>query len=319
MVFSLLLLLTPLILAQTYCVSGPTTTVDSNLGATALVGETTSIDDKSNCPGSQGPIDLTSQSADLVAKSYTLLTTVTTSGNSFPTLCGAWIDWNQNLVFDSNEVLGPYTVSKNTVNWSFTPPADAVAGKTRLRVQVQETQATTLNPCGSFPYGSTKDFSVVVGKNSPTDGYCISGPLTTDDANLGSVTLIGEGKNIRENSDCPGKTGPQNMINITADLVRGKSYNLSFNVTTCQDSWPTSSAAWIDFDKDGVFSTADLIVNYTKNKGVVTTTFTVPKGNYTGVTVMRVQVQETDSSKIDPCATFSYGGTKDFGIVLLAS
>jgi len=319
---SLTVLFAPLIAAQ-YCSSGPTTTVDSNLGATTLTGDTLKIDDVTNCPGSIGPKDLTSSQADLSGKTYTLTTTVTTCGNSFPTLSGAWIDWNQNQVFDSDETLGPFTTSKAAVSWNFTVPSAAVSGSTRLRVQAQETQATTLNPCSSFPYGATKDFTVVVNRGPPPppdDGYCKSGPLTVEDANLGFVTLIGEYKNIRESTDCPGKTGVQNFLTLEADVVQGKSYQLSFNVTTCQDSWPTSAAAWIDYDHDGVFTTSDLVVNYTKNKGVIDTTFTVPKGGYTGTTVMRVQVQETDSSgKIDPCATFSYGGTKDFGIVLLTS
>jgi len=320
------LIFSPLIAAQTYCNCGPTTTVDSNLGATSLSGDTVSINEQSNCPGSIGPKDLTSLSADLSGKNYTLVTTVTSCGNSFPTLCGAWIDFNNNLIFEEDEKLGAYTTGKNAISFNFTVPANAIGGKTRLRVQVQETQATTLNPCATFPYGATKDFTVEINKGPPPpppppeDSYCVSGPLTTEDANLGFVTLIGEYKNIRDSTDCPGRTGNQNMLNLTADVVRGKSYQLSFNVTTCQDTWPTSAAAWIDFDHDNLFTSADLVVNYTKTKGVITQTFTVPKGDYAGPTVMRVQVQETDSSgKIDPCAIFSYGGTKDFGVTLIAA
>jgi len=311
----LLLLLASHVPAQ-YCPCGPTTTVDSNLGATSLVGDTKSITDTSDCPGTIGPKDLTALSADLSTKTYIFTTNVTTCGNAFPTLTGAWVDWNQNTIFEENEALGPFSTGKNIVQWSFTVPAAALTGKTRLRVQVQETSASTITPCASFPYGATKDFSVDV-RSGSNDLYCVSGPLTNEDSNLGAVTVIGETRNIRDATDCPGKTGPQNFLDQIADVVRGQTYSISFNVTTCGDPYNTSTAVWIDYDHDLIFSSADLAVTYTKQQGVVNAAFTVPTGPYLGDTVLRVQVQETESTKIDPCATFSYGGTKDFTVTLL--
>jgi len=145
---------------QNYCNSGPTTTVDSNLGAVALNGDGSSIADETNCPGTIGPKDLTAQKADLgLGKAYKLIYVVTTCGNSFPTLSGAWIDYNGNQLFDEDEKLGAFSSAKN-VETDFVVPEVAKSGATRLRVQVQETQATTINPCATFPYGATKDFTV---------------------------------------------------------------------------------------------------------------------------------------------------------------
>jgi len=150
---------------QLYCQSGPTTTVDSNLGAVTLNGDGSSIVDDTNCPGTIGPKDLTALKADLsLGKSYRLSYAVTTCGNSFPTLSGAWIDYNGNLLFDADEQLGVFSNAKS-VDTDFVVPAssDSVkSGPTRLRVQVQETQATTINPCATFPYGATKDFTVEI-------------------------------------------------------------------------------------------------------------------------------------------------------------
>jgi len=153
-------------LGQTYCGAGPTTTVDSNLGAVSLTGDGASITDDTNCPGTIGPKDLTAQKADVSpGGSYKITFTVTTCGNSFPTLAGAWIDFNKNFLFDDSEKLGPFSTTKNAVEQTFVVPAaapDVAYGETRLRVQVQETQATTLNPCASFPYGATKDFTIEI-------------------------------------------------------------------------------------------------------------------------------------------------------------
>jgi len=157
-----------------YCTCGPSTTVDSNLGLVSLSGDSQSFSDDSNCPGTVGPKDLTALKADLSpGGSYSLTYTVTSCGNSFPTLAGAWIDFNRDLVFDDNEKLGAYSNLKNAVLQPFTVPTAAqglVYGETRLRVQVQETQATTLNPCANFPYGATKDFTIVLKNPSGSKG-----------------------------------------------------------------------------------------------------------------------------------------------------
>jgi len=299
--------------AQQYCASGPSTTLDTNLGQTNLVGDSTSINDSSNCPGTLGPRDLTALVADLSSKVYTLSTTVTTCGGTYTSVSGAWIDYDQNGVFDTNELLGNFTTSKNP-SWSFTVPESAKPGKTRLRVQTQETIGSTLNPCASFDFGATKDFSVEI--KQAADLYCKSGPTSADDANLGSVTLIGHTRNIRETSDCPGKLGPQNFLDLVADVVRGQSYSISFNITTCGDQFPVLGGCWIDYDRDGIFNSSDLL-GYQSGFGVKTIDFTVPTtGTFTGDTVLRVQVQETNSTKLDPCAQFSYGATKDFAITL---
>jgi len=153
---------------QGYCTNGvgPTTTVDSNLGPVSLVGDGKSIIDDTGCPGTIGPKDLTAQVADLApGGSYKLVFTVNSCGNSFPTLAGAWIDYNKNEQFDTEELLAPFTTTKNAVEQTFTVPAAGAGleyGSTRLRVQVQETQATVLNPCASFPYGATKDFGITI-------------------------------------------------------------------------------------------------------------------------------------------------------------
>jgi len=170
-----------LALGQNYCSSGPTTTVDSNLGATTLNGDSSNIVDDSNCPGYIGPRDLTAMKADLsIGKKYKITFAVTTCGNSFPTLTGAWIDYNNNKAFDDTEKLFAYTTAKNAIEQEFTVLEGGsdviVPGLTRLRVQVQETQATTMNPCATFPYGATKDFTIEI--KSPGGGSSSGGGLS---------------------------------------------------------------------------------------------------------------------------------------------
>eukprot|EP00456_Euglypha_rotunda_P076282 TRINITY_DN7129_c0_g1_i2.p1 TRINITY_DN7129_c0_g1~~TRINITY_DN7129_c0_g1_i2.p1 ORF type:complete len:131 (-),score=17.13 TRINITY_DN7129_c0_g1_i2:24-416(-) len=95
---------------QTYCAPGPTTTVDGNLGYTNMSGDTRGFADSSDCPGYIGARDLTNLWADVhPGGTYTLVYNVTTCGNVFPTVSGAWIDFDQNGTFEPTEALFNFT------------------------------------------------------------------------------------------------------------------------------------------------------------------------------------------------------------------
>jgi len=187
-----------------------------------------------------------------------------------------------------------------------------LSAPTRLRVQVQETQATTINPCLTFAYGGTKDFTVVLGDKS----VCPSGPATADDTNLGQVFIQGDTLTLSEQSDCPGKIGPQDFRALAVDLVRGNRYTVTYAVTTCGANWPVLSGVWADFNLDGKFTPDELLAPLSNGTGVLTQSVIIPNGTYFGNITARVQVQETFSFSIDPCADFPYGGTKDFTFII---
>ena len=95
-----------------------------------------------------------------VGSSYQI--TVTNGTPNYPEdQCGLWVDWNQNEVFDDNEMIemngspgvGPYTAT-------ITPPAGAIPGETRLRTRIVYYQ--TPIPCGTLTYGETEDYTVNV-------------------------------------------------------------------------------------------------------------------------------------------------------------
>jgi len=214
---------------QEYCNSGPTTAVDSNLGTVGLSGDTQSIADDTNCPGFIGPRDLTASRADVSpGGTYSLLLTVTSCGNTFPTLAGAWIDYNKNLAFEESEVLGTFSTQKNAVTQSFTVPADVVFGDTRMRVQVQETQATTLNPCANFPYGATKDFTIAVKRSGSggATGAMSGGTIFILIVLIGAVVYIAVGcayNKFAKNTAGAKDTCPQGdfWFNLPANFIEG--------------------------------------------------------------------------------------------------
>ena len=77
-------------------------TADSNIEGVNLTGDATNIA-YTGCPGVLGVEDLTAtQSADVTAGSgYTANVGFGTCGGNYGGAGEAWIDWNQNDIFDS--------------------------------------------------------------------------------------------------------------------------------------------------------------------------------------------------------------------------
>jgi hypothetical protein len=118
-----------------------------------------------------------------------------------------------------------------------------------------ESVSTSLDSCGVFAYGGVKDFTVTIVENSnvttttttPTDEYCVAGPTSPLDSNLGRVHLDGFSSSIDNAVDCPGQTSTQLYLDEEADLVVGQSYSLVYDVTTCGSEYSRASQAWIDW------------------------------------------------------------------------
>jgi len=142
--------------------------MDTQLGAVYLKGVGTDIRETSECPGGLGPVDFTNISADvIIGNTYDLNYSVITCTTQFSTCSAAWIDYNQNQVFDHFEQIMPYSKRFGVQTYSFKVPLSTSQeivkpGLTRLRVQVQETSANDIDPCMVFSYGGTKDFGIEI-------------------------------------------------------------------------------------------------------------------------------------------------------------
>ncbi|MCD4773399.1 MAG: hypothetical protein K8R41_08470, partial [Bacteroidales bacterium] len=121
-----------------------------------------------NTTGQNSYADYTNMSTDVaVGDSYPI---TVTNGDPIWSAdqCGIWVDWNQNenfyddapITVSGTPGVGPYTAT-------IIPPDDALAGPTRMRVQIR--YAATPDPCGSFTYGEVEDYTLNV-----TGGYFIT-------------------------------------------------------------------------------------------------------------------------------------------------
>lgn len=81
-----------------------------------------------------------------------------------------WIDYNQNGVFDSNElVVSRSSTSSGTLSSSFNIPSSALAGPTRMRVSMKYNSYQ--NACENFSYGEVEDYTVIIGSSSAPQGF----------------------------------------------------------------------------------------------------------------------------------------------------
>ncbi len=163
--------------------------------------------------------------------------TVTPSYSWSSSKAGVWIDWNNDQVFSNDENIlstggvGPWAAS-------FTVPAGAVQGTTRMRVRLQYGSDYTPDPCGySYYYnGETEDYSIQVG----TEGYC-------DDGDPNTVSVDADGDGLCSNVDCNDNDAQVTTIDADGDGICGDE--------DCDDNDVNITS--VDADGDGVCSDLD--------------------------------------------------------------
>jgi hypothetical protein len=158
-----------------YCTPSPTTTAEGEITNVVLMGATYGISNFTTCPTVAAFENYTSvDSANVIqGSSYTATITISPCGGFAldPGACEAWIDWNQNGVYNTNESIGSWTgniySSNKTATFNFTVPVSASVGRTRLRILLRQgygaANTPPLNPCtGGFTYGAVEDYTIQV-------------------------------------------------------------------------------------------------------------------------------------------------------------
>lgn len=121
-----------------------------------------------NTSGAQTYSDFTSISTDLSKGSgYTVTVTPTWTGTTYAEGYSVWIDYNQDGDFtDSGEQVWTNAATQNSpVSGSFTVPASATNGATRMRVSMKYNGIPT--SCEAFSYGEVEDYTVNIITGTP--------------------------------------------------------------------------------------------------------------------------------------------------------
>lgn len=86
----------------------------------------------------------------------------------------AWIDYNQNGIFETSEKVGEQMNILGTPGmaiFNFIVPLDAPAGLTRMRVRESNQTNPTLDPCLTYPNGEVEDYAIHIAPRSPAIVY----------------------------------------------------------------------------------------------------------------------------------------------------
>lgn len=148
-----------------YCASQGTNVSDEYISRVRL----NSIDNTTGANGGYG--DFTSISTSLSkGTAYTVTVNPTWTGTVYSEGYAVWIDYNQDGDFnDAGEQVFTQAATQNTqVSGSFTVPASATDGDTRMRVSMKYNGVPT--SCETFTYGEVEDYTVTIGGGSATCG-----------------------------------------------------------------------------------------------------------------------------------------------------
>ena len=184
-----------------YCTSGPLSSADSRINNVTLSNLNNSP--PAGCTTYSNFTNLTVQLEQ--GKTYPLSLTLGTCGADFNKIAKVFIDWNADGTFDASELVAttPVLSSTGTYTANITVPGTVAPGNYSLMrvVLTETTDASTIQPCGSYAKGETQDYRVqflqtgtdagAVAIVSPAAGGSCSGgvPVTVTLKNYGSLPL----------------------------------------------------------------------------------------------------------------------------------
>ncbi len=252
-----------------YCMPvSPTNPNDSQILGVTLNGDGNAINLEAPCPALTGPQDYTSISVNLMQGLTYDLSVLMGQCGDFPydNTLKAWIDFNQDGIWEPTEELGVYTGTAtpagelNTLN--FTVPFAAVPGQTGMRIVMQETtNADMVTPCGTFAYGSVYDFTVNILETSaclgtPDPGNTLSSipsvcPQTNFTLNLENTT-IGTGvtylwQTSEDGIDWVDAIGAPNASSWNTNQMQSTHYRCIVSCATSNES-TESIAVFVDLE-----------------------------------------------------------------------
>ena len=148
--------------------------------------------------------------------------------------------------------------------------------------------------------------------------YCMTGgPTSNADSNVKLVQMTGV-LGVINHIGCPSVIGIENYTAQNVTINAGGTYSLSVEFGTCGGNYAGVGQVWIDFDQNMVFDPNESVGTWTGIPPAVATVFVinVPVNAQNGITRMRVTQKEAGALPLDPCASFQWGSTMDFGITI---
>lgn len=212
----------------TYCASQGNNTADERIGKVVFG----SINNTST--GTAGYEDFTSISTSVAqGSSNTITITPTWTGTVYSEGYAVFIDYNKDGDFaDSGETVWTKTASTTTpVSGSFTIPATASTGTTRMRVSMKYNGVPT--SCETFTYGQVEDYTVII-TGTTADTQAPTAPTSLTASNIADTSATLSWNASTDNVGVTGYDVYQGTTNIgtvttTSANITGLTANTSYS------------------------------------------------------------------------------------------
>ncbi|HKX85517.1 MAG TPA: GEVED domain-containing protein, partial [Flavobacterium sp.] len=250
----------------TYCASQGNNTADERIGRVAIG----TINNPST--GTAGYEDFTSLSTNITrSASSTITVTPTWTGSTYAEGYAVFIDYNKNGVFtDSGETVWSTAATTTTpVSGSFTVPATATLGTTRMRVSMKYNGIPT--SCEAFSYGQVEDYTVNI----------VAG--TVDTTAPSAPTNLSASGTTSSSTNLTWTASTDNVAVTGYDVYQGATLKATVTTTSYTVTGLTAATAYTFSvrakDAAGNVSAASNTVNVTTSS--VTLTYCTSQGNNT--------------------------------------
>ncbi len=151
-----------------------------------------------------------------------------------------------------------------------------------------------------------------------TQCYCTPGQtISNDDDVINNVTFAG----INNNSGNSAPTGYSNYTNTVWPAPLNTNFGIAYrgvnnpiSITVPASPWTEYVAAWIDYNRNGVFDTDEYtFIGISPGGAVLTNNIAIPNTAQLGLTRMRVRIRfATTLNSTDACIGYTYGETEDY-------
>lgn len=242
-----------------YCASSGTSTADEKISKVVLG----TINNSS--VGTVGYENFTSLATNTTrGTAYTITITPIWTSTVYSEGYAVWIDYNKNGLFtDAGELVWSKAASTTTpVSGSFTIPATATLGTTRMRVSMKYNAIPT--SCEAIPYGQVEDYTVnIVAGTADTTAPSAPTSLTASGTTATATNLSW--------------TASTDNVGVTSyDVYQGATLKATVTTTTYAVTGLTASTAYTFSvkakDAAGNFSASSNVVNVTTAAGGSTAT-----------------------------------------------
>lgn len=189
--------------------------------------------------------------ADLQAGgTYTVSVTVGTFGNQN---MAAWIDYNDNGVFETNERVGFTTAAigaNGTATFTITLACNPPLGTHRMRIRdVWNTPGNTIDPCASYGYGETEDYDVTITTPvaCPQPSNIITTNVTTTTVTIGWTAGCTETQwaiYVTPNGGAAPTAGSGTVVTVNPYVLVGLNPNTLYDIYISAICNPNESSLW---------------------------------------------------------------------------